>query len=322
MFEVRDEAGEVARFSLSVGAVASADGFGEAMFVVGGSQFSGGNITNRGDVWRSTDGREWTRVASSAFPARHDHEVVVHDGHLWVIGGDGDVLRNDVWRSADAVNWDRITVSAGVFAARRAWGVFVWGVVGYRGAWQRTVRLMMFGVRRMRSVGFRWRFRAAQFSERFDHGVALHRGSLWVIGGNAGGYRMMFGLRLVGSSGKLVTADANFDGRQDHEVVAHGGTLWVMGGSDGVGHLSDIWYSVGGTVWTEMTVGTKFEGRHSFGAVSFGGDLWVPGGAEDLGYHDDVWRSGDGDSWTLVVDGGAVWVPLWSSDGGVRSFDY
>ena len=302
VFEVRDEAGEVARFSLSVGAVASADGFGEAMFVVGGSQFSGGNITNRGDVWRSTDGREWTRVASSAFPVRHDHEVVVHDGHLWVIGGDGDVLRNDVWRSADAVNWDRITVSAG-FLPRGGHGAFSYGglwVIGGLGSdsvfndvWsspdeKRWVSLAVSG---------------GQFSERFDHGVALHRGSLWVIGGNAGGVQDDVWASFSGQQWELVTADANFDGRQDHEVVAHGGTLWVMGGSDGVGHLSDIWYSVGGTVWTEMTVGTKFEGRHSFGAVSFGGDLWVSGGAEDLGYYDDVWRSGDGDSWTLVVDG-------------------
>ena len=80
----------MARFSLSVGAVASADGFGEAMFVVGGSQFSGGNITNRGgclavDGWAGVD-----EGGFSAFPVRHDHEVVVHDGHLWVIGGDGE----------------------------------------------------------------------------------------------------------------------------------------------------------------------------------------------------------------------------------------
>ena len=200
------------------------------------------------------------------------------------------------------MNWDRITVSAG-FLPRGGHGAFSYGglwVIGGLGSdsafndvWsspdeKRWVSLAVSG---------------GQFSERFDHGVALHRGSLWVIGGNAGGVQDDVWASFSGQQWELVTADANFDGRFDHEVVAHGGTLWVMGGSDGEGHLSDIWYSVGGTVWTEMTVGTKFEGRHSFGAVSFGGDLWVSGGAEDLGYHDDVWRSGDGDSWTLVVDG-------------------
>ena len=38
VFEVRDEVGGAARFSLRVGAGASADGFGEAMFVIGGGR--------------------------------------------------------------------------------------------------------------------------------------------------------------------------------------------------------------------------------------------------------------------------------------------
>jgi hypothetical protein len=59
------------------------------------------------DVWSSSDGSYWTRVTSNAgWRPRTGHSVVVHDGKIWVLGGEYVDSKNyihdpmnDVWYS-------------------------------------------------------------------------------------------------------------------------------------------------------------------------------------------------------------------------------
>ncbi|MFN0153124.1 MAG: hypothetical protein ACKVUT_01940 [Gaiella sp.] len=107
-----------------------------AIYVLGGSQ--GDDVATGGqgrelfnDVWRSYDGRHWTRMTESAeWSKRAGAAVVSKDGYLYVLGGErgfscgfdpaspcqpatATLYFNDVWRSRDGVSWTLVTPSAG-----------------------------------------------------------------------------------------------------------------------------------------------------------------------------------------------------------------
>jgi len=61
------------------------------------------------DVWRSTDGANWTMVTGSAgWQPRVGHSAIAFDNRLWVMGGVPPNTYsgfNDVWYSTDGANW-------------------------------------------------------------------------------------------------------------------------------------------------------------------------------------------------------------------------
>jgi hypothetical protein len=75
------------------------------------------------DVWKSRDGRHWTRLTEHApWTPRAGAVVVVKNGWLYLLGGEDGFTclpggrcppyYNDVWRSRDGANWERVTASA------------------------------------------------------------------------------------------------------------------------------------------------------------------------------------------------------------------
>lgn len=78
------------------------------------------------DVWKSSDGRHWTRLTRHAPWAPRAGAVAVTKGSfIYLLGGEDGFLCdpnrpdrcppyfNDVWRSADGVHWEQVTASAG-----------------------------------------------------------------------------------------------------------------------------------------------------------------------------------------------------------------
>ena len=69
------------------------------------------------DVWSSVDGAEWRLETRDAeWPERYWHQVVSHQGRMYVLGGDqlgGGHQGNDVWSSVDGKVWQQETTSAG-----------------------------------------------------------------------------------------------------------------------------------------------------------------------------------------------------------------
>jgi hypothetical protein len=54
--------------------------------------------TNLADAWYSADGSSWRRLETETmWTPRHEISAHVHDGRLWVAGGNAWPLRNDVW---------------------------------------------------------------------------------------------------------------------------------------------------------------------------------------------------------------------------------
>ena len=95
------------------------------LYVIGGI---GASPTDKNDVWKSSDGTNWTEVNASAAPAkkftgRSSHSSAVVGNDIYVIGGvRSGVTRNDIWKSGDnGAAWDQVTVnpSSSLFPARR-----------------------------------------------------------------------------------------------------------------------------------------------------------------------------------------------------------
>ena len=124
VFAVTDDIG-MARFSLNLRVLEpTAEDVSGAMYLVGGNLDNGyDNMTTRADVWRSTDGEVWTEVAADAgFPTRQNHQLVLHRGSLWVIGGENEenfsTNLGDVWVSGDGTDWQEVTLAGDSFGRR------------------------------------------------------------------------------------------------------------------------------------------------------------------------------------------------------------
>ncbi len=82
------------------------------LWLIGG--YDGTNFLN--DIWKSTNGINWTKIATPPFSPRADHQNFLMtdpnngETYLWLIGGnDNGFYMDDVWKSPDAVHWTRIT---------------------------------------------------------------------------------------------------------------------------------------------------------------------------------------------------------------------
>jgi hypothetical protein len=105
------------------------------IYVFGGSQGDDASTGGQGrvlfnDVWKSRDGRSWTRLTAAApWAPRAGAAAVVKDGYIYLLGGERgftcgpvppsvcvperDLYFNDVWRTRDGRKWDRVTAAAG-----------------------------------------------------------------------------------------------------------------------------------------------------------------------------------------------------------------
>ena len=84
------------------------------------------------EIWKTTDGTLWTLVVGDAgfTGGRRTYAAAcVHDGKMWIFGGDNVVATeyNDVWNSEDGVVWTRVTANAG-WHVRKSFGA-----VSYKG---------------------------------------------------------------------------------------------------------------------------------------------------------------------------------------------
>ena len=178
-----------------------------ALFVAGGQTFPDSVAVPAAptvfydDVWRSTDGINWTRVVEHAgWAGRGGTNLVSFAGKLWVIGGGryeqadapNRVHYNDVWASTDdGVTWVQTTAAA-------AWLARFWHeTVAFNGM------LVLSGGANNGAPGFIgnlgdvwWSLDGANWAQqpttavpwtrRHAHSVAVHQGALWLLAGSAG----------------------------------------------------------------------------------------------------------------------------------------
>lgn len=154
--------------------------FRSALWMLGG--FDG--TRHLADIWRSSDGVTWERVATAPWSPRTGAEAIVFRERLYLIGGgviDGPQA-NDVWSSGDGVTWRRETRS---IAPEEPFGftpvIFddrIWLVGANRSGRFESGMLVS-------DDGAAWRAQAAPWSARGGVAAWAHGGAMFITGGKA-----------------------------------------------------------------------------------------------------------------------------------------
>ena len=208
------------------------------IYVLGG-QVSGGS--KRNDVWSSADGVTWRRDKANnttGWTARDRHQAVVHNGRMYVLGGqvsDGGGGRNDVWSSANGsswrfegnADWDARYFHQAVSHAGRLYVLGgsdgnvksdVWSSVDGR-SWVREKANT--GVS---DPGFSW-------SQRYRHQSLSRDGLLYVLGGQDSGGKKDVWSSADGKSWEQKT-DAAWSARLFHQALVFPSNLVLSGTSE------------------------------------------------------------------------------------------
>jgi hypothetical protein len=296
--------------------------FNGQLWIIGGGltngHQSGGPDSN--EVWRSSDGMDWTRVETNGpiFSPRDSHCVVVFQNKMWVIGGwnnsigtGGTETRlNDVWSSSDGVTWTKQEPAGGVIFAPRVghealvYANKLWVIAGN----------LQAGV----NAGDVWSSPdGVTWTEvnpnvlvlpRNGHRVVEFDGAMWLTGGSGD----LGNGTETGTSDVLRSTDGitwtqigslvGFPSRMRHAMGVFNGRMYVMGGTDnsvyGVGAvLGDVWSSADGVTWVQETA-AGFAPRWNPAFIIHGGEMWLVGGF-GLTFLNDTWRSSDGKNWRV-----------------------
>ena len=276
------------------------------IFVMGGENEFAGDYRYKiyGDVWFSLNDESWSKLNDNVWRTRYNHQVVAHQGWLYVLGGDGneDGNLNDVWASADGKNWlprgnaawsPRSRFQAVEYQGR----IYVLGGAGGgNNVWSSA-------------DGTTWRLEtgSADWDSRSGHQAVVHQGRLYVLGGWG---RNDVWSSADGKSWRLETGSAGWSKRGFHQAVSHQGRLYVLGGLaqyidfssissfDG---MNDVWSSADGKSWRRDKGNNNSWSGGVHQALSRNGLLYVLGGRSG---RNDVWSSADGQSWTKEANAG------------------
>ena len=155
-----------------------------SLFILGGHVYPS-VIPN--DVWVSAGGKDWQTMGSipslSDKGERLHHQVLSHNGSLFILGGIDGYDRNDVWSSMDGAAWNLVKAEAEWSARRKHGAVLHNGTMYILGG---------FGV----SLGYKndvwsstdgqtWEEEtaAAEWSARSEHQTVSLDGKIYVLGG-------------------------------------------------------------------------------------------------------------------------------------------
>ncbi|HXL72234.1 MAG TPA: hypothetical protein VN963_01295 [bacterium] len=171
--------------------------FNNQMWLIGGYSYNSGTGTgyDYGDVWKTSDGVNWTQVTALApFSYRHGLTALVFNNQMWVISGKapaGDV--NDVWSTPDGVNWTEVTANA-AFSGRDGHTSVVfdnamWVIGGEyynSGTWvyDQDVWYSRDGANWVQSTA------SAPFGLLAFHSSVVYNSEMWVIDGQNGTYSL------------------------------------------------------------------------------------------------------------------------------------
>jgi len=255
------------------------------------------------EVWVSENGADWQFVTHAPWEGRHTAGYAVHDGRMWIVGGDANQghYQSDVWSSDDGENWVQVLDDA-------PWGP---RVLHYTVAFHGAIWLMggqtipQFAPAGERFYADVWRTEDGVAWEKVADdlpwaprgligGSAVLNGRIWLLGG--GTYdtedhpqRQFFNDVWASADGvawEQVAEETPWHPRLYHEVAAWDDRLWVLEGHDGTANRKDVWHSPCGIHWQELP-DTPWLPRHAASVTVFDDALWVVAGNNMT---PDAWR--------------------------------
>lgn len=233
-------------------------------------------------LW-SCDGVEWND-AKGNLPYRQMAAGCVHEGRLWVCGGDPQTragrYSREVWSSQDGGAWTLVTDSA-PWQARRghcmaSFAGRMWVVCGKptSGGW--PVDLWSS------TDGAVWKQEATPpFSPRENAQAVIFGSELWLLGGQQLGSCVSEAWSLS-ATGAWTRRTVPWTPRFDVTAKVVGETLYVIGGGgNGRGRFPDVWATRDGLTWTQAS--NSAPGARGGGSavlderiILFGGNAWTP----------------------------------------------
>jgi hypothetical protein len=80
--------------------------------------------------------------------------------------------------------------------------------------------------------------------------------------------------------------------------------MWLIGGYNET-YTNDVWQSIDGSNWINITASTSFKKRFHHEVIVFKNRMWLIGGFFNGENTNDIWHSSDGTIWTLATNSAA-----------------
>ena len=239
---------------------------GSDIYVIAGRFASAGSAAYLDDVWKSSDGKDWTKATgtSNLFIARHRHGSAVLGDDIYVISGSRPFgvagSSANIWKSADGgTNWTKLNQRAASTGplGRRSFGLevlennfYLTGGDGPVGSpsevWEYSDDPTNPGDIRLTKVNVS----ANTFTGRQQHSSAVLSGALYVIGGReniAGTWTVRNDVWKSTDKGrnwsKVGVDNAQVLGRNRHTSVVLDNAIYVIGGNRSNTLQNDVWKS-------------------------------------------------------------------------------
>jgi hypothetical protein len=125
-------------------------------------------------------------------------------------------------------------------------------------------------------------------------GTVVFNGRLWIVTSGYVASNEVWS-SSDGANWQLEAANVAGGPQTETHLLLNNNALWIIVGST---TACQVWRSVDGKSWAQVTNAANFPGRLFFAAAAFNGRLWVMGGAigVDPSYN-DLWSSSDGITW-------------------------
>jgi N-acetylneuraminic acid mutarotase len=246
----------------------------------------------------------WWRAGEMPYVGRAYHQMVSHNGALFLIGGFGDGAVYPVLTSAKGTYWTA-PVATSPLGVRfgHACAVFdgkIWVLGGHDGIASNVTSEVWFS-----EDGVDWtQAPSVPWPPRIGLSALAHEGKLWVMGGLVvdSGTETYQDVNDVWSSSDgvywdLVSSVSPWPPREFFSAVSLGGEMFVMGGfadggaavKAGDSLLNDVWRSADGVTWTQVTDAAPWAGRSAPASAVHDNKMWILGGTLESADANDVW---------------------------------
>lgn len=273
--------------------------FDGKLWLIGGSSE---DHTQGTTTYSSADGQNWkVDMDGTPYKARYYPATTSFNNRLFTIGGYSyGYYLNDVWASDTGASWQRqFPTEAETGIERIAPGQ----AVAFKGKlWYSTHTTLYSSVN-----GKDWvADKLAPMPTKGQFQLVVVNDQLWILSGSDNGAwvaksddGVSWDLMDTAASGTIA-----FGSNQGFRAVSFNGRVWAVGGYKNRQRNNEIWSSVDGIDWQQVTVeGSVFSPRMAHTLTVWQDKMWlVAGNITGYSHINDVWSSADGIHWQQELE--------------------